>query len=167
MLGSLNEFHRAGSWLNTGRRLPSAEGGRLFNRRSRKHALAVLYFCLLTATLSTLLAPRARATHMPPGIVDPTLALKDPVYSDAAFWAHDFAAQNVFEPPAYFYWPSAVIKGTKTPVPLPVAKSGHTTLSARARSGGRVGCSARQRHAHCDSQGNRTARSLLARRPPQ
>jgi CubicO group peptidase (beta-lactamase class C family) len=69
---------------------------------------------------------------MPPGIVDPERAIRDPMYSDPVLWWRlTSVPKDVYEPDAYFYWPSAVIAGRPGP-PLPQATAGRTTLPAAA-----------------------------------
>jgi CubicO group peptidase (beta-lactamase class C family) len=72
------------------------------------------------------------ALQMPPGIVDPAVALADPVYSDPVFWwRYTSRPRDVYEPDAYFYWPDAVIHGAPAPF-LPAAPAGRTRIAPAA-----------------------------------
>ncbi len=53
---------------------------------------------------------------MPPGIVDPDKAIKDPAYSDPVlFWRVTSAPKDIYEPEPYFYWPEAKVEGRPAP----------------------------------------------------
>lgn len=85
---------------------------------------------LALATL--LLSPPSRAADVPPGVVDPDVAIRDPQYSDPVFWWRMTSMpKNVFEPDPYFYWPVAKIEGAPGEFP-PAAPAGRTTISAAA-----------------------------------
>jgi CubicO group peptidase (beta-lactamase class C family) len=63
-----------------------------------------------------------RAADVPPGIVDPEQAIRNPQYSDPVFWWRMTSTpKDVFEPDPYFYWPPAVIGGAPGPF-LPAAR---------------------------------------------
>ena len=71
-----------------------------------------------------------RAAEVPPGIVDPDVAFKDPMYSDPVlFWRLTSLPKDVYEPEAYFYWPIGVVAGT--PGPFFPAATGRKALSAK------------------------------------
>lgn len=60
----------------------------------------------------------AGAAHaqMPEGVVNPDVAINDPVYSDPVFWWRMTSRpENVFEPDPYFYWPEVKIDGSPGP----------------------------------------------------
>ena len=102
-------------------------------RRVRRGAAVLLVCPLLTfaAGAGTVRAAEV-AVKMPPGVVNPEAALRDPTYSDPMFWWRMTSRpKDVYEPDAYFYWPDAVIHGAPAPF-LPAAAAGRTSISAAA-----------------------------------
>jgi CubicO group peptidase (beta-lactamase class C family) len=94
-------------------------------RRSLRALLAPLALALFT--------PVGHAADVPPGVVDPDVAIHDPQYSDPVFWWRlTSVPPNVYEPDPYFYWPAARIEGTATDAFLPEAPAGKTSIPKAA-----------------------------------
>jgi hypothetical protein len=93
--------------------------------------MAVL--ALLTCVVATMPARSSGpAAPMPPGIVDPDVAIHDPVYSDPVLWWRlTSRPKDVYEPDAYFYWPDAVIHGAPAPF-FAAAPAGRTSIDPKA-----------------------------------
>jgi CubicO group peptidase (beta-lactamase class C family) len=70
------------------------------------------------------------AAEVPPGIVDPDVAIRDPMYGDPVlFWRLTSLPKDVYEPDAYFYWPVGVVEGA--PRPFFPAATGRKALPAK------------------------------------
>lgn len=68
----------------------------------------------------------------PPGVMDPEEAIGDPRYHDPVFfWRITSQPKDAQEPPPWFYWPNAVIKGQPRAF-LPAAAPNQTTIPASA-----------------------------------
>lgn len=92
----------------------------------------VVFQAIVAATLGLVGQREAPAAEVPPGIVDPEVAIRDPQYSDPVFWWRMTSMpKDVFEPDPYFYWPAGVIAGAPGPF-LPAARPGRTTVPAAA-----------------------------------
>jgi CubicO group peptidase (beta-lactamase class C family) len=99
--------------------------------RNRQLVYATLLFWLCVAAPVRADVP---VVQMPAGIVDPSVAIRDPVYSDPVFWWRMTSRpKDVYEPEAYFYWPDAVIHGAPAPF-LPAAPVGRTSIDPKALS---------------------------------
>ncbi len=102
-------------------------------RRVRR-SVAVVYTCawLMVVPGAGEVCAAETAAKMPPGVVDPEAALRDPTYSDPVFWWRMTSRPpDVYEPDAYFYWPDAVIRGAPAAF-LPAAATGRTSIAAAA-----------------------------------
>ena len=87
---------------------------------------SLLTLCALTALLSS----PAAAQNLPPEVENPVNAIDDWRYSDPVFfWRVTSQPENPFEPPAWYYWPDAVIEGDSKAF-LPAARAGATTIPA-------------------------------------
>lgn len=90
---------------------------------------------VITAMLIALLgcfAVPAGAQDRPPNVADPDVAVRDWRYSDPVFmWRLRSVPENPYEPPTWFYWPDAVIKGDPKPF-VPVGTPSRSTISAEA-----------------------------------
>ena len=86
---------------------------------------------LLALLLAILTAPLL-AQDYPADVDNPDEAIKDWRYSDPVFfWRVISRPDNPYEPPAWFYWPDAVIEGDPQPF-LPAAEAGKTSIPAAA-----------------------------------
>ena len=84
---------------------------------------------LLAIVLASLAAP-VLAQEFPDDVADPNKAIEDWRYNDPVFfWRLTSQPDNPYEPPAWFYWPDAVIEGDPQPF-LPAAKPGKTSIQA-------------------------------------
>ena len=102
--------------------------------RYLRRCAAALLFCPMMIVMPGAGWVRAAETaaKMPPGVVDPEVALRDPTYSDPMFWWRMTSRpKDVYEPEAYFYWPDAVIRGAPAAF-LPAAATGRTSIAAAA-----------------------------------
>ncbi|RYG87294.1 MAG: hypothetical protein EON58_20865, partial [Alphaproteobacteria bacterium] len=89
----------------------------------------VLLPCALSAG-----TPSTPQSNYPEGVMDPDEAVRDPRYNDPVFfWRMMSRPQNTREPPAWFYWPDAIIKGDPKAF-LPQAGDGDKTISPAALS---------------------------------
>lgn len=74
----------------------------------------------------------AQTAARPAGVADPDVAIRDWRYNDPVFfWRLTSIPDDPYEPPSWFYWPNATIKGNPQAF-LPQAASGHTTISRTA-----------------------------------
>jgi CubicO group peptidase (beta-lactamase class C family) len=99
---------------------------------SLRNARVLLIAAVSVVPLSAAVRAAETATKMPPGVVIPEEALRDPTYSDPVFWWRMTSRPpDVYEPDAYFYWPDAVIRGAPAAF-LPAASPGRTSIDAAA-----------------------------------
>ncbi|MDX2145001.1 MAG: serine hydrolase [Rhodospirillaceae bacterium] len=84
--------------------------------------------CLNVAAIGAVLAvASALAQEFPPNVVDPNKAIGNPVYSDPVFWWRMTSLpKDVYEPDPYFYWPSAVVKGSPGDFVQPAPSGGRS-----------------------------------------
>lgn len=97
------------------------------------HKLLPILSALIAAFAAPVLAQAVTPDKdFPANVDDPDEAIGDWRYSDPMFfWRMTSRPENVYEPPPYFYWPSAVIEGAPGPF-LPAAKPNKTSMPSKA-----------------------------------
>lgn len=91
-------------------------------------ATYLVAFMLLTEAL----AP-AHGADVPAGVPDPDEAIRHPSYSDPVFfWRVTARPDDPYEPPPYFYWPSAVVRGSNEAFFEPAGLLESTTIPSAA-----------------------------------
>ena len=70
------------------------------------------FLLLLFSTLIAVTPAASSEDDFPPGIIDPNEAVDDWRYHDPVFfWRMTSQPEDTLEPPPWFYWPNAVIRG--------------------------------------------------------